>query len=72
MATKAEQPPSPKMARIIAQLREGCPPPVEPVQADWDAGNEYTGTCFSLWNTRLGRQEWFYGRIPRERLSDYD
>lgn len=63
-------PPTKKWDTILAQLHQGKTYP-DPVRAEWDTG-EYEGRCYALRNFRLGRYEWAYGRIPADRLGDYE
>lgn len=64
--------PSPAMQRIIAWLHGGRTP-VDPVRAEWDTTTyEESGRVFAYRNFKLNRYEYAYGRIPAERLSDYE
>jgi hypothetical protein len=76
MPTKTERPKaniSPTIARAIAVLRDGKPG-VDPAEADWSLPFDPDNVVpsFGYYNYRLGRHEYGRGRIPQERLWEYD
>lgn len=68
---KPNDSPSPKWEAISSWLHQGRVP-VDPVRAEWDTATyEETGTTYAIYNFKLGRVEWAYGRIPAEFADDY-
>jgi hypothetical protein len=59
---------SPRIQKVIDQLRGGVPP-VDPVQAEWD--DPEGGASFAYRNFHLGRYEYGRGKIPRDQLWKY-
>lgn len=76
MPTKQERPKaevSDRIARVILTLRDGKPG-TDPVEADWSLPYDPDNVVpsFGYYNFHLGRHEYGRGRIPKERLWEYE